>query len=30
MTGKVFTGQEVAQHNTRESCWIIVHGEYGT
>ena len=30
MAGKVFTGEEVAQHNTRESCWIIVHGEFGT
>ncbi|KIP11351.1 hypothetical protein PHLGIDRAFT_124991 [Phlebiopsis gigantea 11061_1 CR5-6] len=27
MAGKVFTGEEVAQHNTRESCWIIVHGK---
>jgi len=23
---KVFSGKEVAQHNSRESCWIIVHG----
>lgn len=30
MTGKVFTGQEVAQHSSRESCWIIVHGEFRT
>ncbi|THG97547.1 hypothetical protein EW026_g4478 [Hermanssonia centrifuga] len=24
---KVYSGKEVAQHNTRESCWIIVHGK---
>ena len=24
--GKVYTGQEVAKHNSKESCWIIVHG----
>lgn len=24
---KVLSGEIVAQHNTRESCWIIVHGE---
>ncbi|EAU91264.2 cytochrome b2 [Coprinopsis cinerea okayama7 len=24
---KVFTGEEVAKHNTRESCWIVVHGK---
>ena len=24
--GKLITGQEVAKHNSRESCWIIVHG----
>ncbi|EIN06546.1 hypothetical protein PUNSTDRAFT_121723 [Punctularia strigosozonata HHB-11173 SS5] len=24
---KVFSGKEVAQHNSRESCWIIVHGK---
>ena len=23
---KVYSGKEVAQHNNRESCWIIVHG----
>ncbi|PFH52160.1 hypothetical protein AMATHDRAFT_140761 [Amanita thiersii Skay4041] len=23
---KILTGKEVAEHNTRESCWIIVHG----
>ncbi|KAI0333031.1 hypothetical protein GY45DRAFT_1320320 [Cubamyces sp. BRFM 1775] len=30
MTGsneKVLSGKEVAQHNSRESCWIIVHGK---
>ncbi|KAF4624279.1 hypothetical protein G7Y89_g13897 [Cudoniella acicularis] len=21
------TGQEVAKHNSRESCWVIVHGK---
>ncbi|KAF8161327.1 FMN-dependent dehydrogenase-domain-containing protein [Crassisporium funariophilum] len=24
---KVLSGQEVAKHNSRESCWIIVHGK---
>ncbi|KAF9464966.1 cytochrome b2 [Collybia nuda] len=24
--GKHISGQEVATHNTRQSCWIIVHG----
>ena len=23
----LISGEEVAKHNTRESCWIIVHGE---
>ena len=26
----LLTGQEVAEHNTRESCWIIVHGKAPT
>src|SRR5689334_5031430 len=21
------TGEEIAQHNSRESCWVIVHGK---
>jgi hypothetical protein len=21
------TGEEVAKHNSRESCWVIVHGK---
>ncbi|KAF9446519.1 hypothetical protein P691DRAFT_803851 [Macrolepiota fuliginosa MF-IS2] len=25
-TGKHLSGQEVAKHNSRDSCWIIVHG----
>lgn len=25
-SGKAISGQEVASHNSRESCWIIVHG----
>jgi len=25
--GKLISGDEVAKHNTRESCWIIVHGK---
>ena len=24
---KILTGPEVAKHNSRESCWIIVHGK---
>ena len=24
---KIYSGKEVAEHNTRQSCWIIVHGE---
>ncbi|KDR75645.1 hypothetical protein GALMADRAFT_248239 [Galerina marginata CBS 339.88] len=24
---KILSGKEVATHNTRESCWIIVHGK---
>ncbi|KAI0691914.1 FMN-dependent dehydrogenase-domain-containing protein [Cytidiella melzeri] len=24
---KIYTGQEVAEHSSRESCWIIVHGK---
>lgn len=27
MSAKVYSGKEVAEHNTRESCWIIVHGK---
>lgn len=23
---RIISGKEVLQHNTRESCWIIVHG----
>ncbi|RPD57721.1 hypothetical protein L226DRAFT_554274 [Lentinus tigrinus ALCF2SS1-7] len=26
-SGKLISGKEVAQHNSRESCWIIVHGK---
>ncbi|KAH9942156.1 FMN-dependent dehydrogenase-domain-containing protein [Epithele typhae] len=26
-TGKTYSGKEVAQHNSRETCWIIVHGK---
>ncbi|GBE80753.1 FMN-dependent dehydrogenase-domain-containing protein [Sparassis latifolia] len=26
MTPRHISGQEVAEHNSRESCWIIVHG----
>lgn len=25
--GKLISGEEVAKHNRRESCWIIVHGK---
>jgi len=25
--GKPLTGKEVALHNSRESCWVIVHGK---
>lgn len=21
------TGQQVAQHNSKDSCWVIVHGK---
>lgn len=24
--GKLLTGEQVALHNSHESCWIIVHG----
>ncbi|KDQ52808.1 hypothetical protein JAAARDRAFT_162334 [Jaapia argillacea MUCL 33604] len=27
MSGRTISGKEVAQHNSRESCWIIVHGK---
>lgn len=27
MPDAVISGKEVAQHNSRESCWIIVHGK---
>jgi cytochrome b involved in lipid metabolism len=27
MGGKALTGAEVAKHNSRDSCWIIVHGQ---
>ncbi|KAF8070715.1 FMN-dependent dehydrogenase-domain-containing protein [Lyophyllum atratum] len=26
----MLSGKEVAQHNSRDSCWIIVHGFWGT
>jgi hypothetical protein len=25
-SGRMYSGKEVALHNSRESCWIIVHG----
>ncbi|TFK23141.1 cytochrome b2 [Coprinopsis marcescibilis] len=25
--GRILSGKEVAKHNSRESCWIIVHGK---
>ena len=25
--GKQMTGEEVAKHNSKESCWVIVHGK---
>jgi hypothetical protein len=25
-SGRTYSGKEVALHNSRESCWIIVHG----
>jgi hypothetical protein len=28
--GRIFSGKDVAIHNSRESCWIIVHGAYLT
>ena len=27
---QIISGKEVAKHNTRQSCWIIVHGEATT
>ncbi|PCH36534.1 hypothetical protein WOLCODRAFT_140500 [Wolfiporia cocos MD-104 SS10] len=27
MAARTLTGKEIAEHNTRESCWIIVHGK---
>jgi hypothetical protein len=26
MTGKL-TGADVAEHNSKDSCWVIVHGK---
>ncbi|KAK5092388.1 hypothetical protein LTR16_007731, partial [Cryomyces antarcticus] len=23
---KKLTGEQVAEHNSRESCWVIIHG----
>lgn len=23
----ILTGDEIAKHNTRESCWVVVHGK---
>jgi hypothetical protein len=28
--GALTSGEEVAKHNTRVSCWIIVHGAVGS
>lgn len=28
MSDKLISGAQVAEHNTRESCWIIVHGTF--
>lgn len=25
--GGFLSGAQVAEHNTRESCWVIVHGK---
>jgi hypothetical protein len=25
--GGNLTGEEIAKHNSRESCWVIVHGK---
>jgi L-lactate dehydrogenase (cytochrome) len=25
--GGNLTGQEIAKHNSRESCWVIIHGK---
>jgi hypothetical protein len=27
MGGGGLTGEEVAKHNNKESCWVIVHGK---
>jgi L-lactate dehydrogenase (cytochrome) len=27
MTKAKLSGADVAQHNSRESCWVIVHGK---
>lgn len=26
-TGEKLTGEEIAKHNSRESCWVIIHGK---
>jgi L-lactate dehydrogenase (cytochrome) len=26
-SGKKLSGEEVAKHNSRESCWVIIHGK---
>ena len=26
MSGKIYSGKEVAEHSSKDSCWIIVHG----